>query len=67
MDGEPTPAEPMTDTLVPATLATGASKLAANVELSVIILTFNEKFNVAVLVERLSAALAGIGWVLRQG
>jgi dolichol-phosphate mannosyltransferase len=40
----------------------GGEAVAANLELSVIAPTFNERANVGRLVERLEAALAGIAW-----
>jgi dolichol-phosphate mannosyltransferase len=53
----------MSEVLIPSPVGTVASGRAPPaVELSVVIPTFNERGNVAALVERLSTALAGIGW-----
>jgi dolichol-phosphate mannosyltransferase len=53
----------MSNALATAPVVTGAAKPAtAGVELSVVVPTFNERDNVAALVERLNAALAGIRW-----
>jgi dolichol-phosphate mannosyltransferase len=53
----------MPEVLVPAPVKTAApSRAAGPTELSVIVPTFNERSNVAVLIDRLDTALSGIGW-----
>jgi dolichol-phosphate mannosyltransferase len=53
----------MSEVLVPAAAKTPATKLeTGHMELSVIIPTFNERANVAAVIERLSATLTGISW-----
>lgn len=48
---------------MPAPAAVGAAvEGASRIELTVVVPTFNERTNVPLLVERLSAALAGIAW-----
>jgi dolichol-phosphate mannosyltransferase len=53
----------MTDILsAPQARPAGGSAAASAVELSVVVPTFKERGNVAVLLERLEKALGGIGW-----